>query len=226
MVISIIALLIGILLPALGKARAEGRKIRCLTNLRGLGTSMALYFNDSDGTLPFVEPIAGADENENSIDLFEVLDAYIDAPRPRREDPTDTDSNNWIVLDPYRCPADRGGTDAEDPDPAYARYGTSYQYLPGDLYVALELLGAIENPKDNPAEQTKARRAVSRTYDEFSNRGTRLPILLDVEGWHESQSGKNGLFWDGSADVYPGDPPDEFIEEFFAMILKLCNFGG
>ncbi len=225
-VISIIALLIGILLPALGKAREQGQSIRCLTNLRSLGTSMAMYFNDSNGTLPFVEPIAGVDENENNIDLFEVLEGYIDAERPRREDPTDETSNNWIVFDPYRCPADRGGIDVENPDPAYATYGISYAFPPGELYVALELLGAIQNPEDNPAEQEKARKAVSRTYDNFSGRGTKLAVLLDLDSWHSSKSGKNALFWDGSADNYLGDPPDEFIEEFLAMVLKLCNFGG
>jgi hypothetical protein len=219
-------MLIGILLPALGKARAQGWNVRCLTNLKGLGTSMAMYFNDSDATLPFVEPIAGADENENSIDLFDVLDAYIDAPRPRREDPDDTSSNNWISLDPYRCPADQGGADPENPDPAHATWGISYAFPPGEIYVALELLGAIQNPAQNPAEQTKARKAVSRTYDTYATQGTKLAVLLDLDAWHDSASGKNALFWDGSADEYPGDPPDQFIEDFFSAILKLCNFGG
>lgn len=225
-VIAIIALLIGILLPALGKARAQGWNVRCLTNLKGLGTSMAMYFNDSNGTLPFVEPIAGADDNENSIDLFEVLDAYIDAPRPRRADPNDENSNNWIVSDPYRCPADKGGRDTDNPDPAWATYGLSYAFPPGEIYVALELLGAIRNPADDPAEQEKARKAVSRTYENFSTRGTKLAILLDLDAWHDSPAGKNALFWDGSADMYPGDPPDQFVEDFLSAILKLCNFGG
>lgn len=45
-VISIIALLISILLPALQKARETARQIQCLTNFRQIGTAMAVYVND------------------------------------------------------------------------------------------------------------------------------------------------------------------------------------
>ncbi len=227
-VISIIALLIGILLPALGKARDEGRKIQCLTNLKGLNTAMQLYFNDSNGTFPFVEPIAGVDENTNSIDLFEVLDAYVDAPRPRRDNPNDTTSPNWIVEDPYRCPSDRGGTDADNPEPAWQTYGISYTFPPADIYVAIELLGAIDNPSENPAEQYKARLAVTRSYEKFVGMGTKLAVLLDLEPWHKAgpNDGRNAAFFDGSADAYPGDPPDDVVEDFLAQVLQLANFGG
>ena len=50
-VISIIALLIGILLPALGAARDVARKLAGLSNLRGLGQITHVYANDY-GTLP------------------------------------------------------------------------------------------------------------------------------------------------------------------------------
>ena len=227
-VISIIALLIGILLPALGKAREEGRKIKCLANLKSLNTSMQLYFNDSNSTFPFIEPIAGADENENSINLFDVLDGYIDATRPRREDPNDIQSKNWIVDDPYRCPSDRGGTDTENPEPAWQTFGISYTFPPADIYVALELLGAIDNPTQNPAEQYKARIAVSRTYEMYTGMGTKLAVLLDLEPWHKAgpSDGRMAAFFDGSADLYPGDPPEEVVNDFLAQVLKLTNFGG
>lgn len=228
-VISIISLLIGILLPALGKAREQGRSVKCLTNLRGLGTALQLYFNDSDNVLPWVDPIAGADENENSIDLFEVLDRYIDAPRPRRSIPGD-ETSSWVVQDPYRCPSDKAPLDDETPLPAHEAYGVSYAAPWSELYAGLEAFGAIDSGNDDPkiaaAEKWKGQRAVSRAYQEFATRGEKLAVLFDFAAAHSSESGKNALFWDGSADIYPGDPPPEFIDDFLALAFKLCNFGN
>lgn len=49
-VISIIALLINLLLPALSSARQVARNVKCLSNLRQIGTVEHIYVNDYDGT--------------------------------------------------------------------------------------------------------------------------------------------------------------------------------
>lgn len=51
-VISIIALLIGILLPALGAARRTARNMQCLSNLRQHMIGIYAYANDHGDTLP------------------------------------------------------------------------------------------------------------------------------------------------------------------------------
>jgi len=48
-VISIVALLISILLPALAASRDIAKSVACLSNQRQLGTASAVYLNDNDG---------------------------------------------------------------------------------------------------------------------------------------------------------------------------------
>lgn len=55
-VIAIIALLIGILLPALGQARAAAKGTLNLSNLRSLGQGLAMYVNQSDALPPMRLP--------------------------------------------------------------------------------------------------------------------------------------------------------------------------
>jgi len=51
-VIGIIALLIGILLPVLSKARAAGNRTVCLSNIRQLGTGILMYCTNNNGWFP------------------------------------------------------------------------------------------------------------------------------------------------------------------------------
>ena len=50
--IGIIAVLIGILLPVLAKARAQANRAVCLSNIRQLGVGIQMYCNDNDGWFP------------------------------------------------------------------------------------------------------------------------------------------------------------------------------
>lgn len=50
-VISIIALLMGILLPYLGQAREQSRRAACMANLHSIGQSIYIYANDNDDKL-------------------------------------------------------------------------------------------------------------------------------------------------------------------------------
>jgi prepilin-type N-terminal cleavage/methylation domain-containing protein/prepilin-type processing-associated H-X9-DG protein len=65
-VIGIIALLIAILLPALGRAKENANRVACASNLRQLGAALVMYTNDNRGWFPFcaaigeVDPVGGA----------------------------------------------------------------------------------------------------------------------------------------------------------------------
>src|SRR3954453_1909104 len=50
-VIGIIALLISILLPALGKARRAANTVKCMANLRGIVQAMQIYSSQNNGAI-------------------------------------------------------------------------------------------------------------------------------------------------------------------------------
>lgn len=83
-VISIIALLIGILLPALGAARESGRKSVCLGHLRGAGQGIYTFAADNKSRLP--------GPNTSGRELSEQGNAY--AFRNNSEEPTQ--NFDWV----------------------------------------------------------------------------------------------------------------------------------
>ena len=59
-VMVIIALLVGLLLPALGRAREEARKTQCRSNLRQIGLAMQMYTTDNKAYLPALYGVSGS----------------------------------------------------------------------------------------------------------------------------------------------------------------------
>src|SRR5215471_7717417 len=48
-VIAIIAILAGLLLPALGRSKTSAQRVQCVSNLRQLGLAVRMYWDDNDG---------------------------------------------------------------------------------------------------------------------------------------------------------------------------------
>ena len=65
-VIGIIALLIGILLPALSKAREQANIVKCSSNLRQIGQAIAIYEANSYGALPPSNFYVGLNLNQST----------------------------------------------------------------------------------------------------------------------------------------------------------------
>ena len=133
-VIAIIALLIGILLPAIGKARDTAKALKCQTNNRGIGTAMLLYGNDYRDWFPVMPtsrtPVDRAtlmaqQQNIGGVaglfSLFQVGDAeYLGPTTPPTGDRGYTGGNFGIPIGEYP-----GGGD----QPLLASYTDSFETL-------------------------------------------------------------------------------------------------
>lgn len=80
-VIGVIALLMGLLLPALNRAREHSRRTACLSNLRQIGAAMILYANDWSGRYPNANPQMTTNSyDETNLVLVNLATIYLKAP--------------------------------------------------------------------------------------------------------------------------------------------------
>jgi prepilin-type N-terminal cleavage/methylation domain-containing protein len=93
-VIGIIAVLIGILLPALNKARKAAQKVACASNLRQIGIGCIAYANDNHGALPERFCAGGVDPGANP----QILGAVLNSP-PAKNGPAPQDCY-YLIKDP------------------------------------------------------------------------------------------------------------------------------
>ncbi len=115
--IAVIAVLIGLALPTIGRARESARRTACLSNLRSLGQAMTMYRGANDDLLPYA--VRDVDVRFDDLDPLAALADHLDAPLPALE------SGNVVRTGvPWQCPSD---------DTHAPLRGCSYYYSPIDL---------------------------------------------------------------------------------------------
>jgi prepilin-type N-terminal cleavage/methylation domain-containing protein/prepilin-type processing-associated H-X9-DG protein len=106
-VIGIIALLIGILLPALAKAREQGNIVKCQSNLRQIGQAISIYEADFSGALPPSNCYVGLAINNNVQSPLTPTSGYVHwssllfAPTLAQYDQRFYTTQGWEV---FQCP--------------------------------------------------------------------------------------------------------------------------
>ena len=110
-VVAIIGILASLLLPAMSRAKAKAKAIRCLSNLRQMGIAAEVYLNDSNGTYPIAYYVeTNGVQKSVAWDLTTVLSAspsvepgllwQAHGAKQIHQCPSFTGSANWLS-DPY-----------------------------------------------------------------------------------------------------------------------------
>ncbi len=97
-VISIIALLMGLLLPALSKVRRQAKSTVCKNNLRQMGLATMLYVEDNGDRLPYAW---GVSHNANTNNFQTLLIPYVLKDRFNADQNT---RNSDFAKNVFRCP--------------------------------------------------------------------------------------------------------------------------
>lgn len=67
--VSVIAVLVGIMLPAIGRVRSTTHRVICSSNLRQIGLGIAMYADDYEGRLPrSIFRVAGPDSSDAMLE--------------------------------------------------------------------------------------------------------------------------------------------------------------
>ncbi len=194
-VVAVIGLLAGLLLPALNQAREKARSIRCLSNLRQVGTALTIYADEHDDLYPYtagVVPWGSVDPTDGTKGWMEVV-----APGIKN-------------INVYRCPSDdisrfsyflgaRAAISANGTracvDRRAINFPTAY-VLGGDTFSGN---GLLFNPEDCDK-------------DDYS-----VSLVGGSYPWRRHGTTQNILFGDIHAAAHDGYDPLEMTFRYYAM---------
>lgn len=204
-IVAILAALIGILIPTLGAVRAQGRDVRCLTNLRSIGAAWRLYAADNDDRTPalgvpwsespnwamVVAEYSGI-QATSAAELPSGESSVLVCPATQRKHAsvamTRTYGSN--VTGFAGAEGDRGDFDAA---PTFARFGRVR--FPGRTPMVLDSAAIAPGPNLPPPTRT----ASVIDFREPSHVEERIGRVHDVG---DSEGGFQASFYDGSAAAH------------------------
>ncbi len=187
-VIAIIAILAGLLLPGLGRTKANAYNAPCVNNLRQLGIATRVYADENHERLPSAEilPSQPVDPRHPLPRICDVLAGHVGR--------TAGAATNGASV--FRCPADRKGR--------FAAEGSSYEWN-------TDINGhRIDETRTDSAFLLLKKGDPSGGFTNFVVTlppGT-TPLLLDYDPSHPrpTKTGKNVVFMDGHVAPLEASP--------------------
>lgn len=195
--ISVIALLIAIMMPALGQARDSARQVVCGSNLRQVALAGHTYAADHRQHLPPGSPSSGFApamfyQPASNFDLRESFGPYLQG------------------FDAWKCPAVGPVADLDDPaNTRFACYNT-YGYMPGRDTPSFGTgqphpthLDAVADPARTVFQQDTVREGTYGTFEYNHGEGKHItigdnnPSMAIFAG--DDPAGANISFFDGHA---------------------------
>jgi prepilin-type N-terminal cleavage/methylation domain-containing protein len=198
-VIAIIAILAGMLLPALSRAKQKALSIRCAANQSQIGKAFFMYADENNESYPQIRDWASTGGKDGTYDTFVAA--------------TNRPLNVYIgrAYEVFRCPADKGDFWAEQnlgrkTTNCYQQYGNSYlTEFSFDYYMVKKVCGVYNDKVNLSIKATEVNikpstKIIQGDWIWHANRDVTKPRHI----WH-NYKGKNRmqmLFGDTHVEFY------------------------
>ncbi|MCP5516599.1 MAG: type II secretion system protein [Verrucomicrobiales bacterium] len=213
-VIAIIAILAGMLLPALSRAKAKAQSVKCIANLKQHGLGFAMYADENRQFFP-------VHDGWGAVGGMFITNAFLSGPAsdyggnvPEDERPL----NLYVgAVESFRCPADKGDSFSSTPvgRTCFTAWGNSYlpQWV-SDHFRTRRVTadskaapGSAQNTPLNEAELMKgpANKILHGDWPWHANRPLGEGAQIDSRNiWHSFRGKRyvNMLFGDGDAENF------------------------
>lgn len=205
-VIGVIAVLVALLLPALGKAKKSSQRVQCMSNLRQIGVAYQMYLQEHQQRVMRVNPIP---TEPNLVpyaapSLVEVLNPYLSQPE-KATTATGVPQGSAVFLCPsdYLMAKDNSGNTITLPANVtvttyFEAEGSSYEYNFYFNASAVDPLSGINRVWGDALANAKSPGQFLPLAPES------LPLLMDYETFHglpNKMQSRNAMFGDFHVDA-------------------------